>query len=83
MLWKMMSMWLKADMAECDFILRAATVEMWLEWKVKQVEYRTYFNSLVLFQAFPKNKRLMRSPLKCLHANLFFILVGIRFLSLE
>lgn len=80
MLWKMMSMWLKADTAECNFILRAATVEM---WEVKQVEYRTYFNSLVLFQAFPKNKRLMRSPLKCLHASLLFVLVGIRFLSLE
>lgn len=36
-----MSMWLKADMTECDFILRAVTVETWLEWEVEQVEYRT------------------------------------------
>lgn len=71
MQWKMMSIKLKADMAECDFILRAATGEMWTKWEVAQVEDRTYFNSLVLFQALPKNKSFMRSPLKWLHANLF------------
>lgn len=66
-----MSIQLKADMAECDFILREMTVEMWIKWEAKQVEDRTYFNSLVLFQALPKNKSFMRSPLKCLQANLF------------